>query len=109
MDASAFSGNNTIVRYLPWTSGWGATFGGCPTMLCENALPPAILTPPLAQTAEIGSVAFFSVEVTNMPPEGPCYQWYSNGANAIGDAANSLLEAASLQSIQAGAYTVVFR
>ena len=30
--------------------------------------PPSILTPPLTQTAEMGSVTFFSVEVTNIPP-----------------------------------------
>jgi hypothetical protein len=108
VDASAFEGDtNTTVFYLPWTSGWGNTFGGCPAMLWENALYPAILTPPLTQTAEIGSVAFFSVEVTNMPPEGPCYQWYVGGTNALTSATNSFLDLANLQSVQAGAYTVV--
>ncbi|MGA2866577.1 MAG: immunoglobulin domain-containing protein [Verrucomicrobiota bacterium] len=70
------------------------------------AAPPSITTPPLTQTAEMGSLAFFSVEVTNTVP-GATYQWYFNGANALGGATNSYLDLAKVQPAQAGAYTVV--
>ncbi|MGA2867171.1 MAG: hypothetical protein ABSF95_22060 [Verrucomicrobiota bacterium] len=68
--------------------------------------PPSILTPPLTQTAEMGSLAVFSVEVTNTVP-GATYQWYFNGANALGGATNSYLDLAKVGAAQAGAYTVV--
>jgi sugar lactone lactonase YvrE len=68
--------------------------------------PPSILTPPLTQTAEMGSVARLWVEVTNTVP-GATYQWYLNGTNALGGATNSYLELAKVQPAQAGAYTVV--
>jgi hypothetical protein len=68
--------------------------------------PPSILTPPLTQTAEIGSLVGFWVEVTNIPPAAT-YQWYFNGTNALGGATNSYLELANVQPAQAGAYTVV--
>jgi hypothetical protein len=32
-DATVFPDNPTIVYYLPGTTGWGSTFGGCPTAL----------------------------------------------------------------------------
>jgi len=107
IDPSAFSGdNNTTVYYLPGTTGWGPTFGGCPTRLWENAPPPSIVTPPLAQTAEMGALAGFWVEVTNTPPAA-AYQWYFNGANAVGGTTNRYLDLANVQPGQAGAYTVV--
>jgi hypothetical protein len=68
--------------------------------------PPSILTPPLTQTAEMGSVAGFRVEVANAAP-GTSYQWYFNGTNALDGATNSYLELANVQPAQSGAYTVV--
>jgi sugar lactone lactonase YvrE len=68
--------------------------------------PPSIATPPLTQTAEMGSLAFFSVEVTNTLP-GATYQWCFNGTNALASATNSYLDLAKVQPAQAGAYTVV--
>ncbi|MGA2867488.1 MAG: NHL repeat-containing protein [Verrucomicrobiota bacterium] len=68
--------------------------------------PPSIATPPLTQTAEMGSLAFFSVEVTSTLP-GATYQWYFNGTNALGGATNSYLDLANVGAAQAGAYTVV--
>ena len=32
-DSSVFYNDNAIVYYLPWTTGWGTTFGGRPTAL----------------------------------------------------------------------------
>ncbi len=69
--------------------------------------PPSITTPPLTQTAEMGSLAFFSVEVTNTPPESTYYQWYFSGTKALGGATNSYLDLTNVQPVQAGAYTVV--
>jgi hypothetical protein len=68
--------------------------------------PPSILTPPLTQTAEMGSLALFSVEATNTVP-GATYQWYFNGSNAVAGATNSYLDLAKVGAAQAGAYTVV--
>jgi hypothetical protein len=65
-----------------------------------------ITMPPLTQTAEAGTTAWFSVEVTNAPPE-PTYQWYFNGSNALGSTTNAFLELTNVQPVQAGAYTVV--
>ena len=54
----------------------------------------------------MGSVAFFSVEVTNIPPAA-AYQWCFNSTHALSGATNALLELASVQPAQAGAYAVV--
>jgi hypothetical protein len=67
--------------------------------------PPAIATPPSTQTAEVGSLAGFWVEVTNIPPAAT-YQWYFNGTNVVGGT-NSYLVLTNVQPAQAGAYTVV--
>jgi len=69
--------------------------------------PPSITTPPLTQTAEIGTVAWFFVEVTNTPPESTYYQWYFDGTNALGGATNSYIDVTNVQPAQGGAYTVV--
>jgi hypothetical protein len=68
--------------------------------------PPRIATPPPTQTAEMGSLAFFWVDVTNTLP-GATYQWYFNGTNALGGATNSYLDLPKVQPAHAGAYTVV--
>jgi hypothetical protein len=67
--------------------------------------PPSITTPPLTQTAEMGSLAVFWVEVTNALP-GTTYQWCFNVTNALGGT-NSYLDLTNVQPAQAGAYTVV--
>jgi hypothetical protein len=67
--------------------------------------PPSLVIPPSTQTAEMGSVAGFWVEVTNTVPGTAC-QWRFNGTNALGGT-NCYLELANVQPAQAGAYTVV--
>jgi hypothetical protein len=101
---SVFEGdNNVTVYYLPGTTGWGATFDGVPTVPWGI---PSILAPPLTQTAEVGSLAGFWVEITNLAPAAT-YQWYFDGTNALGGATNCYLLLANVQPVQAGAYTVV--
>jgi hypothetical protein len=102
-DSSVFSGDSATVYYLAWTTGWGSTFGGLPTMVWRL---PSILTQPQTQTAEMGSVAGFWVEVTNTVPAATYYQWSLGGTNAVGGA-NSCLVLTNVQPGQAGAYTVV--
>ena len=68
---------------------------------------PSITTPPFPQTAEVGSVAFLSVEVTNTPPASTYYQWYFSGTDALAGATNSYVGVTNIQPAQAGAYTVV--
>jgi hypothetical protein len=105
LGASAFyHDNNATVYYLPGTTGWGTTFGGCPARPWE--LLPSIVTPPSTQTAEMGSLAAFWVEATNTPP-GTAYQWCFDGTNAPGVTTNCYLDLANVQPVQAGAYTVV--
>ena len=95
--------DNVTVYYLPGATGWGPTFGGIPTVAL---LPPSILTPPLTQTAEMGTTPWFWVEATNTLPEGTCYQWYFF-SNPLDSATNSYLALTNVQPSQAGAYTVV--
>jgi len=66
-----------------------------------------ITTPPPTQTAEMGSVAWFFVEVTNTPPTATYYQWCFNATNALGGATNSYVVLTNVQSAEGGAYTVV--
>ena len=102
--AGVFEYDDTAtVYYLPGTTGWGPAFGGRPTMSWGN---PGILVPPLTQTAELGSLAGFWVEITNIAPVAT-YQWYFDDTNALGGATNSYVVLADVQAAQAGAYTVV--
>jgi uncharacterized repeat protein (TIGR03803 family) len=67
---------------------------------------PNILTPPMSQTAEIGSSAAFDAGTEDDP--SVIYQWFFNGTNVISCATtNSCLELTNVQPSQAGAYTVV--
>jgi hypothetical protein len=67
--------------------------------------PPAIIRQPPTQTAELGSVASFSVGFTNAAPGTVC-QWYFNGTPLAG-ATNTSLKLTDAQAAQIGTYTVV--
>jgi len=67
--------------------------------------PPAIVTPPLTQTVELGCGASFQVEVTNAVPGTAC-QWFLNGSPLAG-ATNTCLSLANILATQGGSYTVV--
>jgi uncharacterized repeat protein (TIGR03803 family) len=88
-------------------SGGGSSGDGVVFRLAGLPIAPSITEPPLTQTAETGSVAWFFVEVTNTPPESTYHQWYFNGTNALGGATNSYIDVTNVQPVQAGAYTVV--
>jgi len=95
-------GSHVTVYYLPGTTGWGPTFGGCPTVLWD---PPAIQTSPPTQTAEANSPVNLRVWATGGSPLF-CV-WYRNDTNLVSCSTNCELALPSVQFSQSGAYTVV--
>jgi hypothetical protein len=69
----AFWGDDATVYYLAGTTGWGTTFGGCPTALWENGPPgiPAIPLQPHSRTMNVRKNATFTVGVKAIPLGGP--------------------------------------
>ncbi len=63
---------------------------------------PAILTPPLSQSASVGSTVTFTVTTYTLEPT---YQWHFNGLNLVGET-NRILVLPNVQPWQAGAYSV---
>ena len=98
-----YSDSNVTVYYLPGTTGWGATFGGSPTVLWIQV--PTIQTSPQTQTAEAGSAVSLRVEASSPLPL--FYLWYFNNTNLITCSTNRELELTNLQFAQSGAYSVV--
>jgi hypothetical protein len=94
---------NATVYYLRGTTGWGATYGGCPTALWVQV--PTIQTPPQTQTAEAGSA--FALWVHASSPLPLFYFWYCNATNLVSWGTNSQVELRDAQFDQSGAYTVV--
>lgn len=70
----------------------------------NNDAPPAITEQPVHQARCVGQTANFRVFATGSPPLR--YQWCLNGA-AITDATNATLTLVSVQTNQAGLYSVV--
>lgn len=67
-------------------------------------IPPAITTPPVAQTIAAGGTVVFRVEATGTP--APTYQWRKDGVNIPG-ATGATLVLAAASPADAGDYTVV--
>jgi hypothetical protein len=65
---------------------------------------PAIVSPPIPMTVNLGQSAFFGVGAVGKPQ--PTYRWQKNGV-AIADATNAALLISSVQASDAGDYTVV--
>ena len=97
-----FGSGHVTVYYLPGTTGWGPTFGGCPTVLWD---PPAIQTSPPTQTAEANSAVNLRVRASGGAPLF-CV-WYRNGTNLLSCSTNRELALPSVQFSEAGAYIVV--
>jgi hypothetical protein len=104
--------SNVTVYYLPGTTGWGATFGGRPTVLWNL---PAIQKSPQTQTAEAGSAVGLRVKASGSSPLS-CV-WYLNYTNLISCSTNweseltnlqfAQLKLTNVQFSQSGAYIVV--
>ncbi len=94
---------DATVYYLAGTTGWGATLGGRPTMLWENALP-AITLQPQGQAIDPGGNATLVVAASGTPPLG--YQWLFDGAQIAG-ATTSGYMINDAQPADAGGYSVV--
>ena len=88
---------------MPGTTGWGSTFGGCPTALWIEV--PTIQTSPQTQTAEVGSAVGLWVHASSPLPL--FYFWYLNATNLLSSGTNWQLDLPNVQWSQSGAYTVV--
>ena len=97
--------NNATVYYSPGTTGWGPTFGGCPTALWTQV--PTIQTPPQTQTAEATSAVGLRVKASSPLPL--FYFWYLNHTNLLSSGTNWQLDLPNVQFAQSGAYTVEIR
>ncbi|HWA27416.1 MAG TPA: pectinesterase family protein [Lacunisphaera sp.] len=75
-----------------------------PAMLTVTATAPVIVTPPAAQTANVGGSATFSVVVTGTAPFG--YQWTKDGTDIPG-ATSATLGLTGITAADAGSYAVV--
>jgi hypothetical protein len=91
------------VYYLPGTTGWGATFGSCLTMLLTNAVP-ALVIQPQGHAVDAGQSASFSVAATGTAPLS--YQWLFNDG-AIDGATTNSYGINNVQPADAGSYSVV--
>ena len=91
------------VYYLPGTTGWEATFGGCLTALLTNAAP-AFIVQPQGQTVSAGQSASFSVAAAGAAPLS--YQWRFNGV-PIGGATTNCYTLDQAQPADAGSYCAV--
>ncbi len=72
--------------------------------LTTNDQPPVITEPPSNQVVGLGSNAVFNVTATGLAPLS--YQWQHDGTN-LPDATTSTLAIGSVQTNNAGAYTVI--
>jgi hypothetical protein len=95
--------NFATAYYLPETTGWGTTFGGCPTALWTQV--PTIQTSPQTQTAEATSAVGLRVQASSPLPL--FYFWYLNATNLLSSGTNWQLNLPDVQWSQSGAYTVV--
>jgi len=86
------------------TTAFGPGADGHGTVFSLECL--SLTTPPLTQTAEIGSTVQFQVGASS-PAPGLGYQWFFAGTNAVPGATTSVLELTNVQAAQAGAYSVV--
>jgi hypothetical protein len=87
------------------TTSAGGVGHGVVFSLSGVLLPPAIVNPPLSQTAELGSTVDFGLHTDGSSPLS-C-QWFFSGTNVLTGCTNFCLELTNVQFSQSGAYTVV--
>ncbi len=102
LGTNVFNGELPTIYYMPGTTDWTSTFGGCPTM--EWNSPPIIATQPASQTVNQGDSATFSVSALGMWPLS--YQWRFNGTDIV-LATTSTYSVTNAQLTDAGSYSVV--
>ncbi|HEY5909791.1 MAG TPA: choice-of-anchor tandem repeat GloVer-containing protein [Verrucomicrobiae bacterium] len=84
------------------TSAGGAFSNG---LVFRISLAPALLAPLLTQTAEIGSSVTFKAQAAGARPL--TYLWYFQSTNLLATGPDSLLQLTNVESLQAGAYSVM--
>src|SRR5437016_1112933 len=100
----------TASRVVPFAfrSGWKAMALSCLFGAGGGAVladPPAVSVPPANATNCAGGTATFSVTASGIDPLS--YQWYLNATTAVAGATSATLSFTSVQSSDAGNYTVV--
>jgi len=104
-DSGVFTGDtNATVYYLTGTTGWGATFGGRPTVPWTGWA--TITSQPQSRTNGPGSSASFTVAATGIAPL--YYQWQKN-ATDISLATNATYAIYSAATNDAGGYRCLVR
>jgi len=102
VDSDVFLGAaNAKVYYCAPTAGWGSSLSDFPTVAVAA---PLIIQSPPGQYALVGSKAAFSVSAFG--PQPISFQWQLDGTNIPG-AKSSTLTLSSVQSNNAGKYTVI--
>ncbi len=86
------------------TNSVGSATSAVATLTVVTGTAPAIATPPVAQTVNVGDTATFSVTATGTDPLS--YQWKKDGANVNG-ATGATLILGNVQPSNAGSYSVV--
>jgi hypothetical protein len=99
--------DNATQNILGFFSGENPTAANRPILRVSYAMPPLILSPPLAQTVTAGGAAVFSVFASGLAPLS--YQWRYNGAAITGNpsALTETLTLAAVTTSQAGNYDCV--
>ena len=107
-NSTVFNEDNLTVYYMPGTTGWGLTFGGCPTASWE--IVPIITSQPESQTLNPGNTVTFTVaasgnvDTNRIVPMS--YQWLFNGGTISGATTNTYI-ISNVQPPDAGSYSVV--
>ncbi len=96
-------GTNVVVITVKDPS--GNTAYSTNTVVVEDGTPPMISSQPQSQTNLAGTTAMFSVNATACTPLA--YQWFFNGAVALANQTNNMLTLASVNTTNAGSYSVV--
>jgi hypothetical protein len=108
-NSTVFNEDNLTVYYMPGTTGWGLTFGGCPTTIWE--IVPIITSQPQSQTLNPGNTVTFTIAASGTVDTNRTiplsYQWLFNGGTISGATTHRYI-ISNVQPADAGSYSVVF-